>query len=115
MDGIEFQPAEDKNYNSLMDEFYFSKAFDYVWEKVQDLNKEIDNKKPWELAKEPEKHDELIAILNGLVSSLLQATKLLYPFLPDVSASITEIFTGTAEGADGKILPPKVLLFPKDH
>ena len=50
----------DDEYAELMDKFEFSKAFDYVWEKVQDLNKRIDEEKPWNLAKtnEIEKLDE---------------------------------------------------------
>ena len=115
MAGIRFEPMGDEKYDSLMDGFYFSKAFDYVWEKIQDLNKEIDDKKPWELAKKPEKHNELIKTLENLATGLLQVAKLLYPFLPDVSTSITEIFTGTAKGVNGKILPPPVPLFPKEY
>ena len=50
----------DDGYTELMNKFEFSKAFDYVWEKVQDLNKRIDEEKPWNLAKtnEIEKLDE---------------------------------------------------------
>ena len=43
-----------KEYTDLMDRFEFSKAFDYVWDKVQGINKEIDEAKPWSLAKNGE-------------------------------------------------------------
>ena len=92
-----------------MDEFYFSKAFDYVWTKVQDLNKAIDDKKPWELNKFPDRHDELVAILNDLSTKLLQIAYLLQPFIPTTSDAITSIFTAQ------KILPPASPLFPKEH
>ncbi len=105
--GLDFQPTRDIEYDKIMDSFYFSKAFDYTWQKVQDLNKEIDEKKPWELNKFPEKHDELVKILTDLATKLLQAAYLLEPFLPDTAKSIHDIFTAE------KILPPETPLFPK--
>ena len=90
-----------------MDSFYFSKAFDYAWSLVQSLNKEIDEKKPWELNKVPEKHDELVDILNTLASKLLQVAYLLEPFLPATAKVIEDIFTAE------KIFPPATPLFPK--
>lgn len=106
--GLDFAPARDSKYDEIMDSFYFSKAFDYVWDKVQDLNKEIDDKKPWELGKFPEKHDELVGILENLATKLLQVAYLLEPFLPDTAAKISDVFTAE------KILPPTTPLFPKN-
>ncbi len=108
LDGLDFTPERDLKYDEIMDSFYFSKAFDYVWDKVQDLNKEIDDKKPWELGKFPEKHDELVAILENLATKLLQVAYLLEPFLPDTAAKISDVFTAE------KILPPTTPLFPKN-
>ena len=107
--GRKFTHKRDAEYESIMDSFYFSKAFDYVWEKVQHLNREIDEKKPWELAKDPERHDELVMILEELSDELLQVAYLLKPFLPDTAAAITEVFTSE------KILPPATPLFPKEY
>ena len=108
LDGLDFTPVRDTEYDEIMDSFYFSKAFDYVWQKIQDLNKEIDEKKPWELNKFPEKHDELVTILTDLVTKLLEASYLLEPFLPETATSIKEVFTAE------KILPPATPLFPKN-
>lgn len=108
LDGLDFTPERDSQYDEIMESFYFSKAFDYVWDLVQDLNKKIDEKKPWELNKFPEKHDELANILNSLAKELLQVAYLLEPFLPDTAQKIREIFTAE------KILPPATPLFPKN-
>ena len=108
LSGLKFTPKRDAKYDEIMDSFYFSKAFDYIWGLVQDLNKEIDEKKPWELNKLPEKHDELVSILTDLATKLLQVAYLLEPFLPETSASIKTIFTAE------KILPPATPLFPKN-
>ena len=109
--GIE--PSNEKNvsklspeYTDLMDKFEFSKAFDYVWEKVQAINKKIDDTKPWELAKKGEK-EKLGECLQDLIGDLLNANYMLQPFLPNVALKISDIF------AD-KIQPPKTPLFPKN-
>ena len=92
-------------YKKLMDEFDFSQAFDYVWEKVQSINKKIDEEKPWVLAKNGEV-EKLHECLLGLVSEILSVNYMLSPFLPDAAEKIFEIFAGNIE-------PPKVPLFPK--
>ncbi|MBQ8992425.1 methionine--tRNA ligase [Candidatus Saccharibacteria bacterium] len=104
--GLKYQPASDPIYEKYMDELYFSKAFDYIWEKVQAINKRIDEERPWELAKQdPER---AVAVLKSLVEDLLEVANLLVPFLPDVAAKIQTLFTA------GEILPPETPLFPKN-
>ncbi len=97
----------EQKYQELMDEFYFSRAFDYAWEKVQSVNKQIDETKPWAIAKEGDT-EKLLQVLSDLVESLLSANHLLKPFLPETSKKIQAIFTA------GEILPPETPLFPKD-
>ncbi len=78
-------------YRELMENFEFSKAFDYVWEKVQNINRHIDDEKPWSLAKTGDT-EKLSAVMNNLINDLLDATKLLSPFIPDTCERINEIF-----------------------
>lgn len=104
--GIDKTVEYDDEYIKLMDSLYFSRAFDYVWSKVQAINKHIDESKPWVLAKEG-KTDELKSTLTSLVEELLDENKMLYPFLPDTSNKIAQIFHAT------KITPPETPLFPK--
>lgn len=91
----------------LMDKFEFSKALDYIWEKIQGLNKKVDDEKPWSLAKNGE-YDALERCLNELVSELKEISILLYPFLPETAKKIYEIFSSS------EINPPKSPLFPKN-
>ena len=95
-------PAE---YTKLMDEFRFKDAFDFAWDKVQAINKNIDDEKPWVLAKEGNT-DKLNQVFTDLVKALLEAAKLLSPFLPETSSKISQIFTS-------EIVPPEAPLFPK--
>ena len=73
--------------------------------KIQDINKKIDEEKPWVLAKNGEK-EKLDDCLNNLIFSLLNANYMLSPFLPDATEKVFEVFAG-------KIEPPKTPLFPK--
>ena len=92
-------------YVELMDKFEYNKAFDLVWSKIQNINKKIDESKPWSLAKNNEV-EKLKQCLTDLVSDLLNATQELQPFLPSASKKIFEVF-------EGKIKSPKIPLFPK--
>ena len=93
------------SYIELMDRFEYSRAFDYVWEQVQGLNKRIDEEKPWVLAKEC-KTKELEKCLTGLVRDLLNVNLMLQPFIPSTCDKIREVFAG-------EIKPPEIPLFPK--
>ncbi|MBQ3436879.1 methionine--tRNA ligase [Candidatus Saccharibacteria bacterium] len=94
-----------EEYKELMEKFEYSKAFDYVWEKVQALNKRIDDKKPWMLAKNGETN-KLAQCLTSLIDDLLEANYLLTPFIPGTVEKIDAVFAGVIE-------PPSVPLFPK--
>ena len=105
---IEFMPELDKEYCKKMDNFEFSNALDYAWEKVQAINKRIDDEKPWMLAKAGET-EKLNTCLTSLVEDILKANQLLEPFLPGTAEKITAVFKGS-----GEIVPPATPLFPKN-
>lgn len=96
----------DAEYKELMDSYQFSKAIDYAWTKLQDLNRRIDEEKPWSLAKNGEK-DKLTNCMRGLIDDLLSVNHMLMPFLPDATAKIVQIF-------DGQVAVPSTPLFPKE-
>lgn len=94
-----------KDYRDLMDNFRFKEAFDFVWGKVQEVNKKIDKDAPWSLAKNGET-EKLKNTLQSEVLNLLIANEMLKPFLPETSEKIAQIFANP-------IVPPKEPLFPK--
>lgn len=91
-------------YCELMDKFEYSKAFDCVWNKIQGLNRKIDEEKPWSLAKNG-KTEELNSCMVGLIYGLLEVNEMLRPFLPDAAEKIAAVFTDPIE--------PGEPLFPK--
>lgn len=94
-------------YAELMERFEFSKAFDYAWGQVQELNRRIDIEKPWELAKNGEVA-KVQTCLKNLIRDLLKVNYWLGPFLPETTQKINEIF-------DGEIMAPSTPLFPKNN
>ncbi len=104
--GLDASTTLPSQYVELMDHFEFAKAFDYVWQLVQNLNKQIDEQKPWALAKAGNTV-ALKKVMHELVRGILDVAYLLTPFLPETAATITQIFSST------EILPPAQPLFPK--
>lgn len=87
-----FTASKDAKFQRLMDGFEFSKAFDHVWSKIQQINKDINDQEPWKVAKTgPEAARK---ILETLIIQLLNCTELLKPFLPDTATKIFNIFNG---------------------
>ena len=94
-----------EEYAQLMDNYEYTKAFDYIWERVQGLNRRIDEEKPWVLAKNGEV-EKLEDCLMSLIKDLLSVNYLMNPFLPDAAERICGVF-------NEPIAPPDKPLFPK--
>ena len=105
--GLQSAAELDTYFAEAMDEFEFTKAFSYLWQRIQGINKAIDEQKPWELAKNGDQ-DKLTQVLQELVQELLSVSQLLQVFLPTTSQKIIDIFTAT------EIQPPTPL-FPKER
>lgn len=100
---------EETRYDDLMHQFRFKEAFDLLWDKVQGINRMIDEDKPWTIAKQGDT-EKLHEVLSNEIDKLLNVTEDLSPFLPKTAKKIKAIFDGTK----GAIEPPEVPLFPKN-
>lgn len=95
----------DDEFKKHMDAYAFNVAFDYAWSKVQDLNRQIDAAKPWELVKtDPAKAK---SVLKDIASQLLAVSQMLEIFIPTTAKKIQDVFTAA------QILPPSTPLFPR--
>lgn len=107
--GLAGQQGELKDlpeFDERMNSYEFNFAFEILWKQIQDLNKRIDEEKPWALAKtEPEKAKD---VLSDIIKILLDTNLRLAIFLPETAEKIKEIFGATA------IEPPATPLFPKN-
>ncbi|MBU2633035.1 methionine--tRNA ligase [Patescibacteria group bacterium] len=66
-----------------MNEFRIDLAMDYVWNKISELDNEIQEKKPWE-SKDKK-------VIENLVLNLYRIGRMLEPFMPETSKKILEI------------------------
>ena len=57
-------------------------ALDEIWQRVRRLNRYVEERAPWQLAKEPAVAAELDQTLYSLAEGLRVVTVLLYPYIP---------------------------------
>ncbi|MDR0953696.1 MAG: methionine--tRNA ligase [Elusimicrobiota bacterium] len=101
-----------KTYFEQMDNLAFDKALDSVWFLIGDMNKYIDETKPWMLAKsEPEKAK---AILLELIFALKSVVGWISPFMPKTAE---EMARRLAVGPIEKYAPlfPRIEAEPKHN
>jgi methionyl-tRNA synthetase len=67
----------------LLDEVEITQALERIWQRVRRLNRYVEEKAPWQLAKDEAKADELSATLRSLAEGLRVITVLLTPYIPE--------------------------------
>ena len=71
-----------------LDRFEITSAVDRIWELVRWLNRHVTERRPWELAKDEARRDELEAVLHDLVDGLRVAAVALAAYLPETAGRI---------------------------
>jgi len=69
----------------LYRELKYSDALQAIWALIGAANKYIDDKKPWELKKKPERHDEISTVFNRLANVIRTVLLLVYPVIPQAA------------------------------
>ncbi|KAB2329120.1 methionine--tRNA ligase [Bacillus mesophilum] len=77
-----------EKYEAAMEKMEFSVALTALWQLVSRTNKYIDETKPWALAKEEGKKEELGTVMYHLAESLRRIAVLLQPFLTQTPVKI---------------------------
>jgi methionyl-tRNA synthetase len=72
-------PAE---VQRLIDRAELTQALDVIWQRVRRLNRYVEERAPWELAKDDAKAGELDEVLSSLVAGLAVVAILLLAYLP---------------------------------
>lgn len=98
-----------KEVQETIENLNFRDALLKIWQVVQKINGLIDTTKPWELAKQEEKKDELKANLQAMTISLYNIAISLKPFMPQKSEEIIKVLTAE------KIIKPEIPLFPRQN
>jgi methionyl-tRNA synthetase len=96
-----------------LDEYDLTGGLDSAWELVRALNRHVERTKPWELAKDESRGEELDRVLYELADGLRAVAIALSAYLPDTSARILtalrqpddlswdQVAPGRAVAADG--------------
>jgi len=82
---------EDDDYIKALEEFKFDEALGFIWKKIGELDKYVDENKPWQLAKNNDQ--KLKDVLSHLVDGIVEIAALLEPFLPETADKIETQFT----------------------
>ena len=76
--------------SALIDEVELTQALDAIWGRVRRLNRYVEEKAPWRLAKEDGSAAELDRVLASLVIGLRVVSVLLHPYLPEATGSLLD-------------------------
>jgi len=108
-------------YCEGMDRMEFSRALGAYWSVIQRANRFIEERRPWDLAKDPAKRGELEETFRELLAVLKVSGAVLHPFMPGKAGEMLrqlhvepvtlEGLPGASSGASG-LLPPAPL-FPR--
>ena len=71
-----------ERFSEQLDRAELTVALDEVWQRVRRLNRYVEERAPWQLAKDPERSGELDVTLRSLTEGLRVLTVLLHPYLP---------------------------------
>jgi methionyl-tRNA synthetase len=105
-----------------VDDAELTLALEEIWQRVRRLNRYVEERAPWRLAREPGREGELDRVLATLVEGLRVVTVLLWPYLPASAERLlaalgtAEISLGTARMGAGRTERIEALesLFPKE-
>ncbi len=80
-----------------LDEYKFNEALAFVWDKIRDTDKLVNEEKPWAMEDEKRLH----SILEVLVVRIIDIAYNLQPFLPESSEKILKQFSGQIKASEG--------------
>ncbi|MEK7526077.1 MAG: methionine--tRNA ligase [Patescibacteria group bacterium] len=83
-----------------LEEFRFDKALEYIWGKISEADKYLDDKKPWNL-----QGVTLQEVLQELVGRIRQIANNLRPFLPETAEKVEKQFAGGKIASSSPLFP----------
>src|ERR671915_60852 len=74
--------------SELLDRAEITQALDRIWQRVRRLNRYVEERAPWQLAKEDARSQELDQTLRSLAEGLRLVTVLLAPYVPATAGKL---------------------------
>ncbi len=112
----------EQELSQRFDVFDLTGALDLIWRRIKRLNSYVTEQEPWKLAKEPDRAEELDAVLLGLAEGLRSVSILLAPFMPEATSKLLAALgvsdtsigsAGFGNGAAGNRIGELAPLFPR--
>jgi methionyl-tRNA synthetase len=72
----------------LLDRAEITQALDRIWQRVRRLNRYVEERAPWQLAKDDGKAQELDVTLRSLAEGIRAVTVLLHPYIPETAGKL---------------------------
>jgi methionyl-tRNA synthetase len=90
----------------LIEQYKFNEALGMIWTKIKNIDKYINDKKPWE-QNANEFTNTIAEVLTGSdsVDSLLEIIDVLQPFLPHTATQLIQQFTGKEPFTNKPLFP----------
>ena len=73
-----------------LDRADITSALDEIWQRVRRLNRYVEERAPWQLARDPERAGDLDVALRSLAEGLRSVTLLLFPYMPQTTTALLE-------------------------
>jgi methionyl-tRNA synthetase len=74
--------------SELLDHAEITQALDRIWQRVRRLNRYVEERAPWQLAKDEAQAAELDTTLRSLAEGIRAVTVLLHPYMPETAAKL---------------------------
>ena len=79
-----------REYGASMERYEIEKGIEAAWSVIRRANRLVEEKAPWNLAKDPARGAELDALLTTLVAALQHTALMLYPVMPAKAREVWE-------------------------
>lgn len=97
---IKYENINTGIYKKALEEFRFNDALAFVWGKIKEADRLVDEKQPWKLTGDP-----LETFINEVVPQIIEIATLLRPFLPQTAEKILKQFSGPSITSQQALFP----------
>jgi methionyl-tRNA synthetase len=91
----------------LLDRAEATQALELIWQRVRRLNRYVEERAPWQLAKDDAAADALDQTLASLAEGVRAISVLLHPYMPTSTARLLEAFGETATAYANAAFAPR--------
>ena len=93
---------------TLLDRLEVTQALELIWQRVRRLNRYVEERAPWQLARDPEAAGALDETLASLAEGVRVVSVLLHPYIPASTARLLEAIGSPRFGYEGASFAPHV-------